>query len=83
VLARHGIELHTDLARAEMATLRASGRGLAMVEEIIEPQPAEPTLSSAMSHLELTLHRLSQQLDSDESVRAREPTQAGRKQRPH
>jgi predicted acylesterase/phospholipase RssA len=84
VLARHGIELHTDLARAEMATLRASGRGLATVEEIIEPQPAEPTLSSAMSHLELTLHRLSQQLDSDESVQAApEPFQAGGKRRPH
>ncbi len=65
VLARHGIELHTELARAELAALRASNHGLATMEEIIERAPERPSLSSAVSHLEVTLQRLAQVLDGD------------------
>jgi len=67
VLARHGVELHAELASAELAALRASNRGLATMEEILERQPQRPTLSSAMSHLEVTMQRLSQYLDGEDA----------------
>ncbi|MGL4649137.1 MAG: patatin-like phospholipase family protein, partial [Caldilineaceae bacterium] len=71
VLARHGIALDTDLARAELAALRASNRDTATMEEIIDHAPSRPSLSSAVSHLEVTLQRLTQYLDDDNSEEER------------
>lgn len=58
VLARHDIQLHTDLLEAEMETLRAERGNDSVVEQIIDAQPVEPSLLDAVENLEVRLHEL-------------------------
>lgn len=69
VLARHEIDLHTDLLEAEMEALLASNYALGMAEELIEPR--RQTVVGAMNHLELSLRRFEQSLDAAERERLR------------
>jgi predicted acylesterase/phospholipase RssA len=61
VLARHDIALHTGLVKAELEALRAHGHHgeerTAVIEETVGAAKA-PTLSSALSRLEMNLERL-------------------------
>lgn len=74
VLARNGIELHTDLARAELAALRAGRNDLGAMSGILDPARQRPTLSSAVSNLEVTLNRLTHLLNHEGNGQER-PTQ--------
>lgn len=65
VLARHDIELHTDLLRAEVAALNEQGRDQHTIEALVEPSTEEHSLASAMNRLELSLRRLDQAMISN------------------
>ena len=64
VLARHDVELHTDLLRAEMAALCDDCEDQSVIEELIEPAEGRPRLTSALSRLEVSIKRLEQALES-------------------
>jgi NTE family protein len=74
VLARHDIDLHTDLLEAELEALQTPGLRESMVGEVIEPH--SPSLVGAINHLELSLRRFEQSIDQAERERLKQAAQA-------
>lgn len=67
VLARHSIDLHTDLLQAQMSAIKAEPGAPRVVEQIIDAQPAQPTLLDSLSRLEGRMHDLDARVSTDGS----------------
>ena len=76
VLARHDINLHTDLVKAELRALHAQGHHAAnhatIVEETVGAAKVQPRLATALNRLESNLKRLNQAVEN-KAVERRAP----------